>query len=69
MLSINLIKRRLRMMLLGLSLMAVMSCSVMSPSPTWPTKLKTIQLSDGGICLSPESALRLAEFRAELEAY
>lgn len=55
-------------MLLTLSL-TVSGCSILSkPTPTWPTNLDVISLSDGGICLSPESAVRLAEFKAEFEA-
>jgi hypothetical protein len=47
----------------------MMGCSSLTkPSPTWPTNLKVISLSDGGICLDAESARRLAEFRADLEA-
>ncbi|MGI0120247.1 hypothetical protein [Zooshikella sp. RANM57] len=35
--------------------------------PSWP-KLDVIQLSDGGVCLSPDSARKLARYRAELES-
>lgn len=58
-------------MLLKLLLMVMMitSCSSLtSHTPSWPTNLEVIKLSDGGVCLSPESAKRLAEFRADLES-
>jgi hypothetical protein len=38
------------------------------PSVTWPTKLNVIKLADGGVCLDAESAIRLAELRADIEA-
>jgi hypothetical protein len=37
-------------------------------SPTWPTNLNVTKMSDGGVCLDEESAVRLAEFRADIEA-
>ena len=50
-------------MLLMLSLTVAGVRSLISHTPTWPANLEVIKLSDGGICLSPESAVRLAEFR------
>lgn len=54
--------------LLMLSLMVSGCVSQSQAIPTWPTNLEVIQLSDGGVCLSPESARRLAEYRADLES-
>lgn len=48
-------------------LMASGCSSLTHRSPTWPTNLNVIELSDGGVCLDAESARRLAEFRADLE--
>lgn len=54
--------------LLTLSLM-VAGCSLApNPTPTWPTNLNVIELSGGGVCLDHDSAVRLAEFKASLEA-
>ncbi len=53
---------------LMLSLMVAGCTAVSSPSKTWPTNLNVIALSDGGICMDADSARRLAEFRADLEA-
>ena len=33
----------------------------------WPQKLTVIELNDDGICFDAESALRLSEFKAEVE--
>lgn len=55
-------------MLLILSPMAVACASQSNHSPTWPTNLNVIHLSDGGVCLDGDSAIRLAELKAELEA-
>lgn len=61
-------KRMRLMLLLPLLLMAASCSSLTNHSPTWPQNLKVISLSDGGVCLSPDSAIRLAELKAELEA-
>lgn len=53
---------------LTLSLMVEACSTVTKPSPTWPTNLNVIELSDGGVCLDATSARRLAELRADLEA-
>lgn len=56
-------------MIVGILSLTVAACSTLSnPSPTWPTNLNVIVLSDGGICLDATSARRLAELRADLEA-
>ena len=68
MLSTALIKSVRRVTLLPLLLMVAGCSSLTSHSPTWPTGLTVIELSDGGVCMDAESARRLAEFRAELEA-
>jgi len=47
----------------------VASCtSLAARSPTYPKALNVIELADGGVCLDAESAKRLAQFKAELEA-
>lgn len=60
-------KKRL-MILLALSLMVASCTSQSNRSVTWPQNLEVIQLSDGGVCLSPESAKELAQLRISLEA-
>lgn len=35
---------------------------------TWPQNLSVIELSDGGVCFDAESAKRLRDFKADLEA-
>lgn len=65
MLSTVKIKRMLAITLL--SLLAT-GCSILkSHSPTFPSDLNLISLSDGGVCMDSESVRRLAEFKAELE--
>lgn len=54
-------------MLLTLSPMVAACSSLSNHSPTWPVNLNVIQLSDGGICLDKESAIRLSELIADLE--
>lgn len=54
--------------LLALLLMVVGCSSLKSRSVIWPNNLNVIELSDGGVCLDADSARRLAELRAELEA-
>lgn len=61
-------RRSILTTLLALSLMVVGCSSLPNRSVTWPTKLNVINLSDGGICLDAESAKRLAELRADIEA-
>lgn len=62
-------KKLMRLTILLMLLQTVAACaSLISHTPTWPANLEVIKLSDGGICLSPESAVRLAEFKAELES-
>ena len=56
------------MTLLILSPMMVACSSLSNHSPTWPANLNAIQLSDGGICLDKDSAVRLAELKADLES-
>ncbi len=59
-------KKMLPIILLSLS---VIGCSSLSNhSPTFPSNLNLISLSDGGICMDAESAKRLADFKAELES-
>ena len=60
------IKRMLLIVLLSSS--AIGCSSQINHSKTWPQSLNVIELSDGGICLDAESARRLAEFKADLEA-
>ncbi len=55
-------------MLLTLSPIVVACGSLSNHSPTWPANLNVIQLSDGGICLDNDSAVRLAELKADLES-
>ena len=57
------------MILLPLCLMVGGCSNLISPSPSWPTNLEVTELSDGGVCFSPDSAKRLAEFKADLEAW
>lgn len=60
------VKKMLPIILLSLS---VIGCSSLSNhSPTFPSNLNLISLSDGGICMDAESAKRLADFKAELES-
>lgn len=66
--SMCLIKSVRQIILLPLLLTVAGCSSLTSHSPTWPTGLTVIELSDGGVCLDAESARRLAEFRADLEA-
>ncbi|WP_221073187.1 hypothetical protein [Vibrio alfacsensis] len=57
------------MILLLLSLILMNGCaSPRQALPSWPANLKVIELSDGGVCLDKDSAIRLAELRAQLEA-
>lgn len=59
----------MRMILLLLSLILMTACtSLTRPLPSWPQNLTVIELSDGGVCLDKGSAIRLAEFKAQLEA-
>jgi hypothetical protein len=51
-----------------LSLMVAGCASPTSHSVSWPTNLNVITLIDGGVCLDKDSAIRLAELRAQLEA-
>ena len=64
--SIGRTRKTLQTMLLTLSLMALMSCTVTPPSKSWPTKLTVIELEGGGICFDKASAIRLAEFKESL---
>ncbi|MFL9806306.1 hypothetical protein AB6D40_022640 [Vibrio cyclitrophicus] len=57
-----------RIMLVMLSLMVAGCASPTSHSVSWPTNLNVITLIDGGVCLDKDSAIRLAELRAQLEA-
>lgn len=62
--------RKSLMITLLMPLLMVAGCSSPTkPSPTFPTNMNVIQLADGGVCLDAESAKRLADFRAELEAW
>jgi hypothetical protein len=62
-------KKGMQMMLLALSLIMIAGCSSqINHSLTWPSNLNVIQLSDGGACLDAQSAIRLAELRADIEA-
>lgn len=64
------LKLKMQLMILLPVLLMVGSCSTANNrSVTWPTNLEVIKLSDGGVCLSPESAKRLAEFKAHLESW
>ena len=61
-------KKMLRMIPLTLLLMAAGCTSLTSRTPTWPTNLNVTELSDGSVCFTKDSAVRLAEFKADLEA-
>lgn len=62
-------KRSLLLMtLLALSLMVAGCVSPAKTIPPWPTNLDVIEMSDGGVCLDRNSAVRLAEYKADLEA-
>lgn len=69
MLSIVRKRKMLLMILLPLCLMVGGCSNLISPSPSWPTNLEVTELSDGGVCFSPDSAKHLAEFKADLEAW
>jgi len=46
----------------------VVSCSILTKqSVTYPQNLQVIITKDEWVCLSPESAKKLAEFKADLE--
>ena len=63
------IKRKLRLMIHLTLLLTVVGCSSLtSHTVTWPNNLEVIKLSDGGVCLSPESAVRLAELKTDIES-
>lgn len=63
------IKRKCLMMPLTLSLTMIAGCSTLtSKSATYPANLEVVITNDDWVCLSPESARRLSEFRADLEA-
>ena len=58
-----------RMLLIALLSSSAIGCSSqINHSMTWPQNLNAIELSDGGVCFDAESARRLAEFKADLEA-
>ena len=61
---------KILLVLLLMTLMGLMAgCSSQTNrSVTWPVKLNVIELIDGGVCLDAESAKRLAELRADIEA-
>lgn len=61
-------KKMLLMIPLTLLLMVAGCASLTSPTPTWPTNLNVTELSDGSVCFDHNSAVRLAEFKADLEA-
>lgn len=62
-------KRKMRPIILVSFCLVVASCtSLIQPTPTFPEKLNVTILSDGGLCMDAESAKRLAEFKADLEA-
>lgn len=63
------VKKKLQISLLSLLPMVVACSTAIKPSPTYPANLTVIELSDGGVCLDATSALRLADFKAELEAW
>lgn len=59
----------MRLTILPILLLMVVGCSSQANhSKIWPVNLNVIELSDGGICLDADSARRLAEFKADLEA-
>lgn len=59
---------RIVTILLALLLVTLTGCASQTQvTPTWPA-LDVIELSDGGVCLSPDSAMKLAEYRALLES-
>lgn len=66
--TLNVKKMRLMILLIILPT-AVMSCTATNPLPTYPANLNVIKLNDGGVCFDKESAIRLSEFKADLEAY
>lgn len=57
------------MILLTLLLMVAGCSTARKPSPMYPTNLEVIVTKDNWVCLSPESAKRLAELKAEMEQY
>ncbi|MGR5294753.1 hypothetical protein ACPV5U_08605 [Vibrio mediterranei] len=59
----------MRMAMLMCSLMVAGCSTATRPLPTYPTNLNVIELSDGGVCFDADSATRLKEFRADLEAW
>ncbi|WP_274882432.1 hypothetical protein [Vibrio harveyi] len=62
-------QRLLTLLTLLLTVAMVNGCSSLANhSKTWPVDLNVIELSNGGICMDADSARRLAEFKADLEA-
>lgn len=67
---LTLLRKRTQLIMLPIICLMVVGCSSLANhSPTWPTNLTTIQLNDGGVCFDADSAVRLSEFKAELESY
>ncbi len=61
--------RAMTLLILLLIVVTAQGCSNQAQhSTSWPKNLNVIQLNDGGVCLDGDSARRLAEFRADLEA-
>lgn len=68
--QLTLRRRKMHLLILLLLSVMVVGCSNQrQASLTWPQNLNVIELSDGGVCFDEESAKRLVELKAMLEAW